>query len=183
MTPRARGARLADTTIYAPDAMSDWFEHFGYGEVAEGLVIGAYPQDVADVAALSQVSITRIFNLVQDVEYDDGARAAVVAALEDAGIDEQRLELMDYGGLLPGQIELAVNTAMDWLHDGERVYLHCRAGWQRSATVAAGIVALREDVEPERALELIRERKSTAKPLAHQRRDLLRWWTMRKQKR
>ena len=163
--------------------MSDWFEHFGYGEVADGLLIGAYPQDAEDVAALSQAGVTRVFNLVQDVEYDDGARAACSAALAQAGIDEERLELIDYGGLLPGQIELTVRTAIDWLDEGERVYLHCRAGWQRSATVAAAIVALREDVELEQALDLIRERKPTARPLPHQREDLFRWWAKHQLKR
>lgn len=163
--------------------MSYWFEHFGYGEVADGLLIGAYPQDAEDVAALSQAGVTRVFNLVQDVEYDDGARAACSMALAEAGIDEERLELIDYGGLLPGQIELTVRTAIDWLDEGERVYLHCRAGWQRSATVAAAIVALREGVELEQALDLIRERKPTAQPLPHQRQDLLRWWAKRSQKR
>jgi len=162
--------------------MSDWFEHFGYGEVADGLLIGAYPQDAEDVAALSEAGVTRVFNLVQDVEYDDGAREACAAALAQAGIDEERLELIDYGGLLPGQIELTVRTAIGWLDEGERVYLHCRAGWQRSATVAAAIVALREDVELEQALDLIRERKPTAQPLPHQRQDLQRWWTKRSQK-
>jgi len=162
--------------------MSDWFEHFGYGEVADGLLIGAYPQDAEDVAALSAEGVTRVFNLVQDAEYDEGARDSCTAALAEAGIEEERLELIDYGGLLPGQIELTVQTALGWLQDDERVYLHCRAGWQRSATIAAGIVALREELEPEQALELIREHKPTAQPLPHQREDLFRWWAMRRKR-
>lgn len=163
--------------------MSDWFEHFGYGEIADGLLIGAYPQDAQDVAAIVGEGVTRVFNLVQDVEYDDGAREACALALAEAGIEEQRLELIDYGGLLPGQIELTVRTTVDWLEEGERVYLHCRAGWQRSATIAAGIVALREEIEPELALDLIRERRPSAQPLPHQRQDLLRWWAKRNQQR
>lgn len=159
--------------------MSDWFEHFGFAEVATDLLVGAYPQDADDVAALREAGVTRIFNLVQDVEYDMGARDACVTALDDAGIEERRVELIDYGSLLPGQIELAAQTAIAWLDQGERVYVHCRAGWQRSAAVAAAIVALREGVEPPEALELIRQRKPTANPLAHQRKDLFRWWDKR----
>ena len=64
-----------------------------------------------------------------------------------------------------------------WLADGERVYVHCRAGMQRSATVAAAIVALQEGVEPLEALRRVRERNPRANPLDHQRQDLLRWWT------
>jgi len=159
--------------------MSAWFERFGFAEVADGLVVGAYPQDADDVAAIRADGVTRIFNLVQDVEYEAGARDACSATLADAGIEERRVEVIDYGSLLPGQIELAAKTALDWLEQGERVYLHCRAGWQRSAAVAAAVVALRDEVEPAEALRRIRARKPTAKPLSHQRDDLECWWALR----
>jgi protein-tyrosine phosphatase len=159
--------------------MSDWFEHFGFAEVGENLVMGAYPQDVDDVAALAEAGITRIFNLVQDLEYDPGARDACVAALFAAGIDEQRVELVDFGSLPAAQIEAVAQAVLAWLDAGERVYVHCRAGWQRSATVIAAVVALREGVSAETALAILRERKPTANPLAHQRSDLLDWWQAR----
>jgi hypothetical protein len=43
----------------------------------------------------------------------------------------------------------------------------------------AAIVTLREGVEPQQALDVLRERKPTANPLAHQRADLMRWWEER----
>jgi len=159
--------------------MSGWFEHFGFAEVGDGLVMGAYPQDADDVAALAAAGITRVFNLVQDVEYDPGARDACVAAIAEAGIDERRVELVDYGNLGVAQIEDATQTVLDWLEQGERVYVHCRAGWQRSAAVVAAIVTLREGVEPWQALEILRQRKPTANPLSHQRADLFDWWERR----
>ncbi len=160
--------------------MSDWFERFGYTEVADDLLIGAYPQDADDVAELKGESVTRVFNLVQDLEYDEGARDVATAALEDAGIEERRLELVDYGGILPGHMEEAVQEVLGWLDAGERVYLHCRAGWQRSAAVAAGVVALRDEISLLEALERIRDRKPTADPLPHQREDLATWWSLRR---
>ena len=60
-----------------------------------------------------------------------------------------------------------------------RTYLHCRAGWQRSAAVAAGIVAVREGMEIEDALAFVQLRKPSADPLPHQREDLRRWWEQR----
>lgn len=159
--------------------MSDWFAHFGYAEVADDLLIGAYPQDRDDVAALLAAGVTRILNLVQDVEYDAGGRDACVAALADAGIEEHRVEIVDYGNLLPGHIELATRTGLQWLARGERVYVHCRAGMQRSATVAAAIVMVRDSLDAPEALERIRARKPSANPLSHQRQDLLRWWARR----
>jgi atypical dual specificity phosphatase len=159
--------------------MSDWFERFGFAEVGDELVMGAYPQDAGDVAALAAAGITRVFNLVQDVEYDLGARDTCTRALARAGIDERRVELVDYGSLSPEQIESAARTVLAWLGEGERVYVHCRAGWQRSAAVVAAVLTLREGVPAPVALEILRERKPTANPLAHQRADLLRWWEQR----
>jgi protein-tyrosine phosphatase len=155
--------------------MSDWFEHFGLAEVADDVLIGAYPQDRDDVAALRDAGVTRVLNLVQDAEYDPGGRDACMSALGEAGIEERRVEIVDYGNLLPGQIELAARTCMDWLEQGERVYVHCRAGMQRSATVAAALVMLRDGIDADEALERVRARKPDANPLSHQRRDLARW--------
>jgi atypical dual specificity phosphatase len=159
--------------------MSGWFSHFGYAEVADDLLIGAYPQDSDDVATLADAGVTRVLNLVQDVEYDPGGRDACVAALAGAGIEEHRVEIMDYGNLLPGHIELATRIGLEWLDRGERVYVHCRAGMQRSATIAAAIVMLRDGLDAPAALASIRARKPSAEPLAHQRQDLLRWWAKR----
>jgi hypothetical protein len=158
--------------------MSDWFAHFGHAEVADDLLIGAYPQDRDDVATLHAAGVTRVLNLVQDVEYDPGGRDACVAALAGAGIEEHRVQIVDYGNLLPGS-----RIGVDWLAEGERVYVHCRAGMQRSATIAAAIVMLRDGLDPPAALGAIRARKPTANPLAHQRKDLERWWARRNRRR
>ena len=159
--------------------MSDWFEHFGFARVGDELLIGAYPQDADDVAALKEAGVTRVFNLVQDIEYQAGGREACAAALAQAGIEEERVEVVDFGNLLPGHIERAVRTVREWLDEGECVYVHCRAGMQRSAVVAAAIVALDEGLEPAEALERVSARNPRANPLAHQRQDLMRWWAAR----
>ena len=161
--------------------MSGWFQHFGFAKVGDDLLMGAYPQDADDVAALKAAGVTAVFNLVQDVEYErSGGRDACAAALARAGIREERLELIDYGSLPPGQLDLAAETVLGWLEEGECVYVHCRAGMQRSAVVAAAIVALHEGLEPLDALQRVRERNPRADPLSHQRQDLLRWWDERR---
>jgi atypical dual specificity phosphatase len=155
--------------------MSRWFQQFGYAEVVDGLVLGAYPTDARDVAAVAALGVTRVLNLCEDVEYEVGERARVDEALEGAGVVEERVCLVDYGGLPVDDLDRAARRVVEWLEEGERVYLHCRAGWQRSATVAGAVVALREGVGVAEALERIRARKPSAEPLAHQRRDLEAW--------
>ena len=156
--------------------MSSWFERFGFAEVGDGLLVGAYPVDAADVAAIAGAGAHVLVNLCEDVEYRAGQRGALGAALADAGIEERRLPVPDYGNLPNEVIDRAVRTVTEELAAGRCVYLHCRAGWQRSAAIAAGAVALREGTGVEEALARVRERKPTAEPLGHQRADLLAWW-------
>jgi protein-tyrosine phosphatase len=160
-------------------AMSTWFRVYGFADVQDRLLVGAYPLDKEDVGMLEWMKIERVLNLVEDEEYEPGEREVVESAFTAAGIEEHRLSLTDYGRLPAPELERAVAEVIEWLDEGRRVYLHCRAGWQRSAAVAAGVVALREGVGIEDALERVRARKPSADPLPQQREDLLQWWAER----
>jgi len=161
------------------DPMSSWFDAYGFADVYDDLLIGAYPLDAGDVQTLQRMRVERVLNLVEDEEYEPGRRSEVVAALEADGITETRLSLTDYGRLPAEALETAVQAVVSWLEQGERVYIHCRAGWQRSASVAAGVVAIRARLDIEPALDYVRMRKPSAHPLPHQREDLIRWWAAR----
>ncbi|HEX3801594.1 MAG TPA: dual specificity protein phosphatase family protein [Solirubrobacteraceae bacterium] len=159
--------------------MSSWFRSYGYASVFDGLIVGALPLDETDVRMLSTLGVTRVLNLVEDDEYKRGARRKVERALERAGIEEHRLSTEDFGNLTPELLEQATVQVNAWLDDGETVYLHCRAGWQRSAAVAAGAIALRAGVSLDTALRMVQALKNTADPLPHQREDLQRWFSAR----
>ncbi len=156
-----------------------WFTEYGWGEVAPGLCTGAYPQDAADVAVLLAGGVTTVVNLCADEEYRPGARAVVAAAYAQAGVVEHRLASDDYGHLAPGLLTAGARVVGDALDAGDRVYLHCRAGWQRSATVAAAALVVRDGVDPRDALDAIRARRRVARPLDHQVADLITWWQNR----
>jgi protein-tyrosine phosphatase len=159
--------------------VSRWFRSYGFADVLDDLLVGAYPLDSDDVATLGQMGIRRVLNLTRDEEYRPGDREEVQRALSAAGIEERRLPLADYGGLPPAALEAAVQEVNAWLDEGARTYVHCRAGWQRSAAVAAGVVAMRTGREIDDAVEYVQVRKPTADPLPHQREDLRRWWEAR----
>lgn len=158
--------------------MSQWFEYHGFSEVAPGLLVGAYPQDGSDVGELAGAGVTRILNLVADTEYElEGGRQVTSDALVAAGILEERVGFIDFGSLPAEPFERAVQIVLAWLEEGQRAYVHCRAGAQRSVCVAAGVLALRdEELSLRHALETIRRQRPVAQPLAHQREDLARWW-------
>lgn len=160
-------------------AMSRWFRSYGFQEVYEDLVVGAFPTDEEDVAALEFVGVDTVLNLVEDDEYRLGEHELVRSAYEGVGIEERRLSMIDYGHLPGTALDEAVATVNQWLDEGRVIYLHCRAGWQRSAAVAAAVVATRQNMDIDEAVRLVRARKPSADPLPHQREDLRRWWQAR----
>ncbi len=159
--------------------MSTWFTTYGFAQVYPDLIVGAYPLDADDVDRLHLLGVERVLNLVEDSEYEPGARAEIEAAFAADGIQETRMSLIDFGHLPADQLEAAVTTLVGWLEQERRIYVHCRAGWQRSAAVAAGAVAVFEDMHIEDALDYVRAHKPTADPLPHQRADLIDWWRAR----
>ena len=162
--------------------MSQWFRTYGFADIEDGFFVGAYPLDEDDVAMLEWLGINRLLNLVEDEEYRPGERDAVETALGEAGIDEYRLSLTDFGSLPAPALEAAVQEICQWLDEGRRIYVHCRAGWQRSAAVAAGVVAVRQGLEIDDALSYVQARKASADPLPHQRQDLHVWWQLRRRR-
>ena len=159
--------------------VSSWFRTYGYASVYDHLIVGALPLDEADVHLLATLGVDRVLNLAEDSEYKRGARRKVERALTKEEIEELRLPTEDYGNLSPDLFEQATAQVNAWLDDDRIVYLHCRAGWQRSAAVAAGVIALRDGTEPEAALVRVQALKNTADPMPHQREDLQRWFTAR----
>src|SRR5215208_1794670 len=159
--------------------MSEWFSHFGFAQIADGLLAGAHPLDAHDVNQLAAERVEVAYNLCEDAEYDPGQRQAVQGALAEARIEERRLPLPDHGGLSRESLDRAVDGLLAELEAGRRVYLHCRAGWQRSAAVAAAVIARREGIGLHRALAILRERKPGSEPLPHQLADLIEWWLER----
>jgi predicted protein tyrosine phosphatase len=159
--------------------MSNWFESYGFAEVFPELIIGAYPLDSGDVDALAASGVQRVLNLAQDAEYRQGQRAEIESALARHEIEEFRLSIVDFGHLPADRLDHAVGTVVGWMDECVRCYVHCRAGWQRSASFAAGAVAIFNDVDISTALDWVRRHRSTANPLPHQRADLLDWWMTR----
>jgi protein-tyrosine phosphatase len=125
------------------------------------------------------MQVEQILNLVEDQEYAPGRRSIVDAALRQAGISEERMSLTDFGRLPADRLELAVQKVVSWMRQGRLSYVHCRAGWQRSAAVAAGAVAVYDGLGIDAALAYVQRRKPSAEPLPHQRQDLYTWWMER----
>ncbi|MGH2873323.1 MAG: protein-tyrosine phosphatase family protein [Solirubrobacteraceae bacterium] len=159
--------------------MSTWFHTYGFADVRHSLLLGAYPLDRTDIDTLAHMQVGRVLNLAEDDEYPPGSRAIVQAALAQAGIGELRVPFTDFGRLPAQRLDEAVAIVVRWLREDQLCYLHCRAGRQRSATVAAGALAVAEGLGLDDALREVQRRRPSAQPLAHQVDDLRAWWKYR----
>lgn len=145
---------------------------YGYKTVAEykggQLVLGPFLIDQEDLDIIKREQIDVVVNLCETSEYHPGQRELVQAELAEAGITEQRFPLVDLGGFKEGMLDTVSDSIIDLLSQGRRVYLHCRAGRERSGSVAVVVIAKTERVSGSEALERLQLRKTNAIPLSHQ---------------
>ena len=141
-----------------------------YHRLGDRLLAGAMPFRADHVAALRAEGVTAVVNLCQEREYWDGERELITSAYREHGMVELHLPVID-GSTVPAEVlDAAVAIA-----DGHIVYVHCRGGRERSATVAAALLARIEGLPIDRALDLAKERRPTFAPLAWQVNALRAW--------
>jgi atypical dual specificity phosphatase len=141
-----------------------------YTRIGDTLLAGAMPFRADHVAVLRAEGVTAVVNLCQEREYWEGERDLIAAAYAEHGIAEHHLPVID-GSTVPADIlDAAVALA-----DGHNVYVHCRGGRERSATVAVALLARLEGLPIERALEVAKQRRPIFAPLPWQVSALHNW--------
>jgi len=159
--------------------VSEWFDRYGCDGVFDRLIVGSMPRDAEDVASLADHGVTRVVNMASNDEYEGNEYSAALQAYGRHGIVQARVESEDFGHLGAGQLERATALTTVAMEEDRIVYLHCRAGWQRSVIAGAGTISRATGQEPMEALRTVMALRRGADPLPHQITDLLRWWAAR----
>jgi atypical dual specificity phosphatase len=128
------------------------------------------PHSREHVAALKDEGVVAVVNLCEEREYWDGERETVLEAYSAAGIEELHLPVKD-GSTVPHDV---IDAAVEAMQHGV-VYVHCRGGRERSATVATAILARSEGIPVEDALEMARAGRPVFQPLPWQLEGLQAW--------
>lgn len=92
------------------------------------VIVGAYPF-AGDVAAMHEAGVRAVVNTCE--EY-----AGPVAEYEKYGIEQLRIPTTDFTHPRLEDVAQAVEFVEQHVQAGETVYIHCKAGRARSATVA-----------------------------------------------
>ncbi|XP_041373357.1 phosphatidylglycerophosphatase and protein-tyrosine phosphatase 1-like isoform X2 [Gigantopelta aegis] len=129
-----------------------------YDRVDETVLIGALPmkwvikQLVTDENVKAMVSVTEDFETKQV--------GLTIQELQSLGVDHLQLSTVDYVGT-PSQdnIVTAINFISDHKRQGHSVYVHCKAGRTRSATVVACYLCHANGWTPEESVKFIKSKR------------------------
>lgn len=114
-----------------------------WDEVDEHVVLGALPF-ATDVAKLKSIGITGVVNTCE--EY-----AGPKKSYEKADIEQLRVPTIDFAHPSPDSVKQGVEFIEKHANKGGKVYVHCKAGRGRSATVVMGWLMKRNGLSPEEA--------------------------------
>jgi ADP-ribosyl-[dinitrogen reductase] hydrolase len=144
--------------------------HFSADEIAPGVFAGRAPIFRRDVWRLRALGITHILDLREDHEWDGPGRrgTSAIAEIDRLGVARLRVAIKDMGTPQSGDLDQAVSFMDTALHLGGKVFLHCRAGVQRTGAIAAAWYARREHCSVDEAIQRLRERRPDLEPMVFQ---------------
>lgn len=145
---------------------------FAHWRASARLLVGRNPLTERDAAELAALGVTHVLDLREPDEWSGpgvfGSEA--LAGLAARGIARKNVPIQDLTA--PTLAQFAETAA--WLDEvmrrrRTRVYVHCRAGLQRTPTILAAWRARRENEPFEQALRTLRRHGWPADPLPWQR--------------
>ncbi len=147
------GRRLVARLLFWPTLawnylLAKWLHRRNWwDEIDKDVLIGALPLK-SDVPALKRAGIGAVVNTCR--EY-----AGPIRAYAEAGITQFRIPTTDFTAPELADIESAVQFMQQQIAAGKRIYVHCKAGRARSATVVLCWLIEAKNLTPEQAQQWI----------------------------
>ena len=146
------------------------------------IAAGRNPLSVRDVADLRAAGITHVLDLREDSEWAAPRFGHdAVEAMARLGINRMHIPVKDMGAPQP----LDFDRANAWIEKAlalpnAKVYLHCRAGMERTAAIAIAFWIAREGISYDAAFRNLKGKRPIFKPLPAQERAVKDWMAARK---
>jgi atypical dual specificity phosphatase len=122
-----------------------------WDRIDETMIVGAMPFE-RDVPAMAAAGVTAVVNTCAEYEGPVDAYAA-------EGINQLRVPTVDFTHPDLESVSRAVDFIQQETRDGGTVYVHCKAGRARSATVAMCWLIRHRGMTPEQAQTLLLEKR------------------------
>jgi atypical dual specificity phosphatase len=132
-----------------------------WDQVDNGLWLGAVPLH-GDAVRFKQMGITGVINMCD--EY-----AGPLHEYQQQSIEQLHLPTVDFHPPTLEMIERGVNFIQQHMDNGGGVYVHCKAGRARSATVVLCYLVAHKQMTPAAAQQYLLEKRPHINPLIHER--------------
>ena len=120
-----------------------------WDQVDDHVILGAFPFAV-DVARLAEQGVGAVVNTCE--EY-----SGPTAEYEKHGITQLRIPTVDFTHPKLKDVEKAVHFMDDAVSQGKKVYVHCKAGRARSATVVICWLIKNKDISADEGQRLLNQ--------------------------
>jgi protein tyrosine phosphatase (PTP) superfamily phosphohydrolase (DUF442 family) len=143
---------------------------FEYDRITERLLAGRNPLNTADVERLQAEGVTHILDLREPHEWQPPyIGQAALSAAESCGITRRHLPIRDTGTPQPKDFEAAVAFLTEMLLSPDtQVYVHCRAGMERTAVILIAYFARQWEADCAETLRRLQRARPKFQPLAWQ---------------
>ncbi|MCC6174173.1 MAG: dual specificity protein phosphatase family protein [Chloroflexi bacterium] len=168
---------LGPTSPDTPDSEEDaahrrlpTLPRFEFGEVSPGVAAGRAPLFRRNIWALRAAGVTHVLDLREEREWSGPGRSGPSALAEIGRLGQPRLHLPveDMGIPVPSDFDRALAFIETVRHLGGTVYVHCRAGIERTAAILMAWCARQHACSDQEALAALRERRPALSPLPAQ---------------
>ncbi len=150
---------------------------FDYSSVGEHLMAGRNPLSARDIHISKGLGVTHLLDLREVGEWA-APRFGLEALREaqSAGLKREHLPIVDMGAPTQDDLTRAVASIEEALSEpGAIVYVHCRAGMERTAAVLIAFHAGKHGRSYEQALQELRRGRGILRPLPNQERAVRLW--------
>lgn len=147
---------------YAVNKKISWWD-----KIEEGLVLGAMPlkKHLSDIK--SSYPNLAVLSLIKPFEMKKSFVADPITAEQwaEEGIPFKQLVASDYGPVAQEKITESLSFIREQRAQGKTVYVHCKAGKGRSATVVMTyLMSMNSNLKPLDALSLVRFKRPQIRP-------------------
>lgn len=158
----------AHDAVYALSSLP----RFEFSDLGDGLFAGRNPLTARDIETLKALGITHLLDLREAGEW--AAPRFGLDAVEAANrleLTRLHLPVVDMGAPTQATLNSALSFVDEALQQpGAKVYIHCRAGMERTAAILIAHHARKHSVDYEAALQSLRQKRPILQPLPSQER-------------
>lgn len=122
-----------------------------WDRIDENVLLGALPTG-NDARELHAEGVRAVVNTCE--EY-----AGPQSVYEELGVEQLRIPTVDFQPPVLPDVERALDFMRERVAEGKQVYVHCKAGRGRSATVVLCWLIKEKGMTPEEGVALLRERR------------------------